>query len=464
MSTQTWDDLKRKGDEAFRNKDYTDAMKHYSGAIVAAAAYVSECGNADCRAVLSPPMQQCSRCKRVAYCSQLCQKTAWRAGHKNECCAASEGFASANQRAVLYSNRAAVHIQEGCYALALEDAAKAIQLDETCARAYQRRARALLELGEWKEALLAVRQGGKHCSESSEEGDKADVHARVRQALAEIEMLARDAVNAQDVNSMPRPGKVVKESAKMCSSAVMYHCGNCGQASPKLFKLCQRCLKVGYCSIECQKQNWGLHKPFCNTQVEARVKGGQHSDEALMAKLIEWEQAHMAHTHEIITFAYMLQHALLPGMFGDSPCFIRVIAQQTSRDAVVADVISLSLLRAQQQRLDHDPSYLSRVPAAQVANLRQGLHSMIMSLEMVDIHVGFMLDVCWDEDDPSNSMGRRMRYSGEGGLLMEQIRTRAQAMALDPRVRQCRYFVAHGDVLPTVDIENLVRFTLPLSR
>ena len=43
------------------------------------------CGNEKCRAVLRPPLLQCSDCKRVVYCSRECQAKAWEDGHQNEC-------------------------------------------------------------------------------------------------------------------------------------------------------------------------------------------------------------------------------------------------------------------------------------------------------------------------------------------------------------------------------------------
>ncbi|KII88509.1 hypothetical protein PLICRDRAFT_110179 [Plicaturopsis crispa FD-325 SS-3] len=40
------------------------------------------CYNGDC---LNPGTKQCSACKIVTYCSEKCQKAAWKQGHKMEC-------------------------------------------------------------------------------------------------------------------------------------------------------------------------------------------------------------------------------------------------------------------------------------------------------------------------------------------------------------------------------------------
>ena len=69
----------------------------------------------------------------------------------------------------------------------------------------------------------------------------------MKQALAEIEGLARDAVNAQDTNSMPRSGKFFSEAAKTSANAFVLHCGQA-----EWLEQLKRCLKVGYCSKKCQ--------------------------------------------------------------------------------------------------------------------------------------------------------------------------------------------------------------------
>ena len=45
------------------------------------------CGYEGC--MKSGATQQCSRCKVVKYCSRECQRRHWKAGHREECCAAS---------------------------------------------------------------------------------------------------------------------------------------------------------------------------------------------------------------------------------------------------------------------------------------------------------------------------------------------------------------------------------------
>lgn len=40
-------------------------------------------------------------------------------------------------------------------------------------------------------------------------------------------------------------------------------CGNCRKADS--LKKCGRCGKVSYCSVTCQKEDWGFHKRICHT-------------------------------------------------------------------------------------------------------------------------------------------------------------------------------------------------------
>jgi hypothetical protein len=51
--------------------------------------------------------------------------------------------------------------------------------------------------------------------------------------------------------------------------AVLVFCGGCKRQEPGLavkevFKVCARCKLVSYCSKECQRRAWPLHKPGCN--------------------------------------------------------------------------------------------------------------------------------------------------------------------------------------------------------
>jgi len=50
------------------------------------------------------------------------------------------------------------------------------------------------------------------------------------------------------------------------TTATTNKCNLCGKDATKL---CSRCKTVYYCSVECQKQNWKLHKPVCNDAFQA---------------------------------------------------------------------------------------------------------------------------------------------------------------------------------------------------
>ncbi|ORM39745.1 uncharacterized protein BXIN_0128 [Babesia sp. Xinjiang] len=47
---------------------------------------------------------------------------------------------------------------------------------------------------------------------------------------------------------------------------VSKHCENCNKEDTKEspLKICSRCKKVKYCSVECQKDDWRFHKRICN--------------------------------------------------------------------------------------------------------------------------------------------------------------------------------------------------------
>ena len=52
----------------------------------------------------------------------------------------------------------------------------------------------------------------------------------------------------------------VKRIARLTDDVIA--CNMCSDTSKKQ-KKCSRCLKVYYCSTECQKSNWSNHKPAC---------------------------------------------------------------------------------------------------------------------------------------------------------------------------------------------------------
>jgi hypothetical protein len=56
-----------------------------------------------------------------------------------------------------------------------------------------------------------------------------------------------------------------EKGVRGCVSYVKYFnpvCSKCGKGDEKLLK-CGRCHAVKYCSRECQKLDWGVHKNIC---------------------------------------------------------------------------------------------------------------------------------------------------------------------------------------------------------
>ena len=217
--------------------------------------------------------------------------------------------------------------------------------------------------------------GGKYCSDK--DGVNTAAHASVRKSLLEIETEAN--FKTQAGKDKPRPTNVLtKAQKKQLKSGVSLNCAKCGKNAAAQVgghvKPCQSCLQVAYCSKECQKADWKNHKNFCNSQSQAAIlrEGSQHSEEKLRFNMLEWTQTHILEmvvlTQVIIVllglffhivvlisnilfvfqFAYMIQHALLPGLFGDSPDCVSLtvnVAESTNQTLVV-DAISLRHLRA----------------------------------------------------------------------------------------------------------------------
>ena len=45
-------------------------------------------------------------------------------------------------------------------------------------------------------------------------------------------------------------------------------CNSCGKRVPKKDSRCSRCKKVFYCSIDCQRKDWPIHKFYCKIPSE----------------------------------------------------------------------------------------------------------------------------------------------------------------------------------------------------
>lgn len=48
-------------------------------------------------------------------------------------------------------------------------------------------------------------------------------------------------------------------------------CGNCKKKDEKSFKRCGTCHFIRYCSVECQRQNWHIHKEFCPALAQMKM-------------------------------------------------------------------------------------------------------------------------------------------------------------------------------------------------
>lgn len=68
-------------------------------------------------------------------------------------------------------------------------------------------------------------------------------------------------------------------------SSICWHCG----AKPKQyekFKKCSGCLKVRYCSEECQKNDWCAHKKICNNRELLNCSICDHKNRKLISIIV----------------------------------------------------------------------------------------------------------------------------------------------------------------------------------
>eukprot|EP00656_Telonema_subtile_P014767 TRINITY_DN17639_c0_g1_i2.p1 TRINITY_DN17639_c0_g1~~TRINITY_DN17639_c0_g1_i2.p1 ORF type:complete len:760 (-),score=181.63 TRINITY_DN17639_c0_g1_i2:17-2296(-) len=251
---------------------------------------------------------QCARCKTVVYCSKECQKTHWKAGHKDRCsadAAASKKVGSEAQRKLRAhtqlqlgesleeggdfdgaeeSFRAAVELdpdnigaryklglqqyRNNNISAAISEFEKVLQCDSDHLDARLDLGNALMVIGNGEGAMKRFRQ----CLAIDPD------NAKVRQIMGLALMHHgefEEAVTHLEQVLLLRPAdgclEAVHEALQQCRAQLSLHCtaGSfcdcCGKKVQTLLK-CARCKTVAYCSKECQKTHWKAgHKDKCNT-------------------------------------------------------------------------------------------------------------------------------------------------------------------------------------------------------
>ncbi|XP_034299519.2 uncharacterized protein [Magallana gigas] len=173
----------------------------------------------------SPDLLKCSRCKEVYYCSKDCQRGHWREGHREDC---KDETASSD-----------------------------------CSLTY-----VVCNFCNIKSHQPKKCTGCKAVSYCSKECQTQDWSQRHKNECKKIRNEERQSF--PDVN---RETMINKVEATAVSKDLEF-CPVCGYTGK--LKLCQRCKKIKYCSVECQKADWKKHKLCCSSEenkVESSGKG-----------------------------------------------------------------------------------------------------------------------------------------------------------------------------------------------
>lgn len=87
---------------------------------------------------------------------------------------------------------------------------------------------------------------------------------------------------------------------------------SCKQRADKM-KMCKSCKLVRYCSIECQKKDWGIHKLLCKDINTAKESGITFNKKKYCRRFIKWDifpEFHSRQAFNIINAENKMRHVL----------------------------------------------------------------------------------------------------------------------------------------------------------
>ncbi|XP_034299521.2 uncharacterized protein [Magallana gigas] len=160
----------------------------------------------------STHLLRCSQCKEVYYCSRDCQRGHWREGHRERC-----------KEETTYSEFTSTDAVCGFCSM------KTNQL-KRCSGC----------------------KDVSYCSKECHKQDWSRGHKNNCEMIANKERPSFQVVSTEDNSSKDETTPVITD---------LERCSKCKIGGE--LKLCQRCKKQKYCSVECQKADWKSHKVSC---------------------------------------------------------------------------------------------------------------------------------------------------------------------------------------------------------
>ncbi|KAJ7840208.1 hypothetical protein B0H14DRAFT_2785817 [Mycena olivaceomarginata] len=175
-----------------------------------------------------------------------------------------------------YSNLAATQLKLGQFGLAQSNAHTALEKDPKSLKARYRRALARRSLGKLSESLmdlatlLTIHPGHQEGSSAFAECLAAHSMDGGKQ-LCPAEIVAADWPHAfgNSTSTSGRSGHTicVNISAGAAYAPIPRHCVCDGckmRMNRSETRYCSKCRVAMYCSVECQRRDWPVHKPLCN--------------------------------------------------------------------------------------------------------------------------------------------------------------------------------------------------------
>ncbi len=124
-----------------------------------------------------------------------------------------------------------------------------------------------------RSALPPEQRSCQFCNKPVDVDDELVVYLYQRTVTAHLMVLAFHCTKETCLKEREAWLGALKSQRKKHGNGQQHHCSQCGKDSgtTQRFLACSKCFMVNYCSEECHRMHWKLHKVYCKSVQQASV-------------------------------------------------------------------------------------------------------------------------------------------------------------------------------------------------